>query len=499
MSSLDTFSLFVELPLELRIKIWGNAFPEPRVVPVRYNRHQKQYTSDAAPPVLLHICTESRDIFLSTYEKLRLSQKYDSAIFVDFSCDTIFFDSLDCSPEGDLSYDLATSLQSHKILSCAIDSQVWEVLRVFRYDALSEVKLLRNLKTIALVLRQDFDRGLRETRSIHDGRETTYVEVASHTVGSEIRHVHCFTELCETRTRCGQASDRQHRNASILIFSLKFNFRPIKMKVSLLSNLLFLPLPISAFAPRDAQYYNTKTIPSQVSNGSTIANFISSKFGLDGPQISAVNTTTWDWWYFDVIAPDLQTSMTVAFMTAVHTGFFSTPSLTNATTLGVFYRFANGTSNSVGLTASEVVVTTVQDGSSANYVGTGIGWTGSPDMETYTITFNSPENGLMGCFELKSIADAHCPCGPVEEGQNMMVAPQIGWANAVPDAVGSVDMVIFGSEFKFTGVAYHDKNWSNQPFTQNVASWYWGHGRLGPYSLVWFDTIAPNGSEYTGE
>jgi hypothetical protein len=29
-----------------------------------------------------------------------------------------------------------------------------------------------------------------------------------------------------------------------------------------------------------------------------------------------------------------------------------------------------------------------------------------------------------------------------------------------------------------------------------VESWYWGHGRLGPYSLVWFDVIYPNGTEY---
>jgi hypothetical protein len=29
-----------------------------------------------------------------------------------------------------------------------------------------------------------------------------------------------------------------------------------------------------------------------------------------------------------------------------------------------------------------------------------------------------------------------------------------------------------------------------------VNSWYWGHGRLGPYSLVWFDIIGADGNEY---
>ncbi|KAF8855113.1 hypothetical protein BDZ45DRAFT_746763 [Acephala macrosclerotiorum] len=56
------------------------------------------------------------------------------------------------------------------------------------------------------------------------------------------------------------------------------------------------------------------------------------------------------------------------------------------------------------------------------------------------------------------------------------VVPDIGWSNAVPDAIG---------------VAYHDK-----PFTDNDASWSWGHGRVGGYFLVWFDFLAANRTEY---
>lgn len=44
------------------------------------------------------------------------------------------------------------------------------------------------------------------------------------------------------------------------------------------------------------------------------------------------------------------------------------------------------------------------------------------------------------------------------------------------------------------------QNWSGQFFPSNVASWYWGHGRLGPYQIVWFSTLTPSsnveGSEY---
>lgn len=34
------------------------------------------------------------------------------------------------------------------------------------------------------------------------------------------------------------------------------------------------------------------------------------------------------------------------------------------------------------------------------------------------------------------------------------------------------------------------------PFTNDVQSWYWGHGRLGPYSVVWFDFLSTKGVNY---
>ena len=86
----------------------------------------------------------------------------------------------------------------------------------------------------------------------------------------------------------------------------------------------------------------------------------------------------------------------------------------------------------------------------------------------------------------------------------------------MPDAVGHVDLTVNGTSVKFSGAGYHDseshfmsritilharpanqriENWGTQPFTSVVGSWYWGHGRLGPYSIVWFDALSPDGTE----
>jgi hypothetical protein len=40
------------------------------------------------------------------------------------------------------------------------------------------------------------------------------------------------------------------------------------------------------------------------------------------------------------------------------------------------------------------------------------------------------------------------------------------------------------------------ENWGDVPFTNAVGSWFWGHGELGPYSVVWYDALTPTGAEY---
>lgn len=74
--------------------------------------------------------------------------------------------------------------------------------------------------------------------------------------------------------------------------------------------------------------------------------------------------------------------------------------------------------------------------------------------------------------------------------------PHIYWSNAVPDALAVVDVTFTSPAvtdpvtMAFTdGVGYHDKNWGDAAFAGYVGSWYWGHARLGNYSLVWFDTL----------
>jgi len=46
------------------------------------------------------------------------------------------------------------------------------------------------------------------------------------------------------------------------------------------------------------------------------------------------------------------------------------------------------------------------------------------------------------------------------------------------------------------GIAnYMTQNWGDTVFTDNLGSWFWGHGNIGPYSVMYFDGLTPEGVE----
>lgn len=58
--TLDSFTCFGKLPLELRLKIWHDSMPESRIVEIRFNMAKKFFVADADIPIALHVCQESR-------------------------------------------------------------------------------------------------------------------------------------------------------------------------------------------------------------------------------------------------------------------------------------------------------------------------------------------------------------------------------------------------------------------------------------------------------
>ncbi|KAJ7129929.1 hypothetical protein C8R46DRAFT_678132 [Mycena filopes] len=238
-------------------------------------------------------------------------------------------------------------------------------------------------------------------------------------------------------------------------------------------------------------------IPAAVSSDSSTALFNSTATDLDAPKIHPINGSSFDWWYFDVVSTDpteALASVVVVFYTAAGAAFPFLPPSDSITRVQLLVSFPNGTQFTALIDGAGATVVSDDNVSSGNWTGTGFSWGHSG--ANYTVVIDAPQVGVQGSISFDPVAPEHYPCGPAEAGQNMEVAPGIGWANAVPDAMSSVELIVGDTALSFTGAGYHDKNWSNELFTANVASWYWGHGRLGAYSLVWFDFLALDGTEY---
>ena len=76
---LSTFTLFPNLPPELRIKIWLHSLPRPRSSPIFNVGIVRQkalfYFDGAQPPPIYQACKESRGVALSEYRLLSTSDK----------------------------------------------------------------------------------------------------------------------------------------------------------------------------------------------------------------------------------------------------------------------------------------------------------------------------------------------------------------------------------------------------------------------------------------
>ncbi|KIM96949.1 hypothetical protein OIDMADRAFT_44425 [Oidiodendron maius Zn] len=234
--------------------------------------------------------------------------------------------------------------------------------------------------------------------------------------------------------------------------------------------------------------HSVSIIPSAISNDTSIVQYVSDIYGPDAPKVKPIDEPAFSWWYFDVVSDNLESSIDVFF--------YTTPAVAgdgvHALSVSLSAHFANGTAFNVEALADGATVVTDGGGSSGHFDGTGFRWTSTPDMSLYLVEIDSPALGVNGTISLESVAPGHYPCGPISPGQDMQVGPGLGWSNALPDSKAQVDLTLNGTALSFAGVGYHDQRWAAENYALNFGSWYWGHGHLGPYSIVWYDLLSLN-------
>ncbi|KAK9486764.1 hypothetical protein V1527DRAFT_518499 [Lipomyces starkeyi] len=257
-------------------------------------------------------------------------------------------------------------------------------------------------------------------------------------------------------------------------------------------NLLLLGFSVIASATTSI----AKSVSPVPANGPSIMITTSSQGPFDGPKLDKVNDTSFEWWYFDICSE--KSSIQILFVTStLYAAGHPGTGINLVTYVLLDGTFPNGTAFNYFIPSSNGSIETVGDGSSGYFESVG-SWHGSQDMSSYTITIDSETIDAKGALYFRSAGLPHYPFNFAAERDNSteVLAPNFGWANAVPDADAHADLAIGDIKLHIVGRGYHDKNWGIAPMQTLTKTWYWGHAKVGPYSIVWFDYISSNEQEY---
>lgn len=161
--------------------------------------------------------------------------------------------------------------------------------------------------------------------------------------------------------------------------------------------------------------------PPEIASGPSNVLWNSAAFGLDAPKVSPINSTTYDWWYFDVVSNTDRsrncsttsglTALTIVFYSAGPQGFpatsrFIDQGFTSANLFQIRASFVNGTTYGAIVNATQAYflplgngVTSIFDGAEAGTAS----FSGTLDMSTYILNFDAPAFGLNGSIVFNSV------------------------------------------------------------------------------------------------
>ncbi|KAL8286145.1 hypothetical protein RQP46_004633 [Phenoliferia psychrophenolica] len=213
-----------------------------------------------------------------------------------------------------------------------------------------------------------------------------------------------------------------------------------------------------------------------------VAAYRSSTTGLDGPKLKAVSEGSFEWWYFDVVSDDAQSSAVVTFFTSTFTGWSLANPWDFITHVTIALKLPGEEFKFKDVNATEARITTVGNGASGNWVGSGLSFTGSADLSTYRIDIKTTT--ITGSISMTSTAPPHLFCGPVTNGASMKAVDGFGWVNTMPAAKATVSLNLGGKPVAFTGSGYHDHNWGDRDIYSSIQSWTWLRGSIAGYNIV---------------
>ena len=170
-----------------------------------------------------------------------------------------------------------------------------------------------------------------------------------------------------------------------------------------LHNLILTAVFVYLVAAQASDVFHITSKPQKVPSS---VQFTYPGTGLDCPKVRPVNTTTFDWWYFDAVSSDLASgdlsSVVVTFYDATAGGFEALSKTNTKLEVSITGSFSDGTPFSIDSFPSEANVTTYGDNAEGQW-GKYASWTSTPDLKYWTIAFQDQRQGVSGSMTLESV------------------------------------------------------------------------------------------------
>lgn len=151
------------------------------------------------------------------------------------------------------------------------------------------------------------------------------------------------------------------------------------------------------------------SIAPPVIEGSVLVQFTAEDNTLDAPHISAVNSTVYDWWYFNAVSADSALALTVVFYTLTDNAFIYIEQNTSDVYVSVSALLPNGTTlHDTIAPANQALIFSggnLRESASGQWIGANASFWGASDLKTFGLQLDLVQFGIQGELVFESV----CP------------------------------------------------------------------------------------------
>ncbi|KAF4627661.1 hypothetical protein G7Y89_g10491 [Cudoniella acicularis] len=194
------FTLFPQLPFELRSAIWWHTVL-PRVIHLRYkdlsNNHNNTASGFCSPvdlPVALSVCQESRKLLLGSYPLSFGSVFYPPKVRINFSIDTVYLDQERSNNLISIFFNTLNAREMSQLRYLAVEK---DLLKVINIPLKCGSHMLPKLEELTVVF--DLPKVVSTIHGNSNAEMKLYDRLPDQLVGTPIAHISEFltTEVWE--------------------------------------------------------------------------------------------------------------------------------------------------------------------------------------------------------------------------------------------------------------------------------------------------------------